>query len=202
MWSSVSRCAAAITNFSMASLLTIAGIILILAAIQDMFFTMFHPAHTGDICDRIARLIWRGFRKLRPSALNMAGPLAFVTVVLYWSVSICIGFALIYLPHLPEAFTFSSGLSPRHYGTFIGALDVSLGSLITLSTGVYSTSLWIQLLMGVESVLGFGLLTASISWILSIYPVLEHRKSLAHEATLLHFSEIKGISRFGTSERF
>jgi hypothetical protein len=47
--------------------------------------------------------------------------------------------------------------------------------------------------MGIESILGFGLLTASVSWILSIYPVLEHRKSLAHEASLLHYSEITGI---------
>jgi hypothetical protein len=47
--------------------------------------------------------------------------------------------------------------------------------------------------MGIESIFGFGLLTASVSWLLSIYPVFEHRKSLAHQATLLHFSEAKGI---------
>jgi hypothetical protein len=28
---------------------------------------------------------------------------------------------------------------------------------------------------------------------LSIYPIFEHRKSLSHEATLLHFSEVNGI---------
>jgi hypothetical protein len=61
--------------------------------------------------------------------------------------------------------------------------------LITLSTGIYSKNLLIQLLMGIESTIGFALLTAAVSWILSIYPVLERRKSLAHEATLLHFAE-------------
>ena len=47
--------------------------------------------------------------------------------------------------------------------------------------------------MAIEAVLGFGLLTASISWILSIYPVVEHRRSVAQQATLLHFSEVNGI---------
>jgi hypothetical protein len=179
----------------MAAIFTIIGIALIVAAIQDIFFTLFHPAHAGDICDWIAGAIWRAFRQWWPSALSLAGPLAFVSIVLYWCVSICFGFALIYLPHLPAAFTFASGLNPQQYGNFLGALDVSIGGLITLSTGAYSTSNWLQLLMGVESVLGFCLLTASISWILSIYPVLEHRKSLAHEATLLHFSEVSGVTR-------
>ena len=49
--------------------------------------------------------------------------------------------------------------------------------------------------MGREAVLGFVILTASISWILSVYPVLEHRRSLAHEVTLLHFAEQRGLKR-------
>ncbi|HEV2401481.1 MAG TPA: hypothetical protein VGS27_31385 [Candidatus Sulfotelmatobacter sp.] len=49
--------------------------------------------------------------------------------------------------------------------------------------------------MGFESIIGFGLLTASVSWILSIYPILEHRKSLARAATLLHSSEVRGCRR-------
>jgi hypothetical protein len=38
-------------------------------------------------------------------------------------------------------------------------------------------------------VIGFGLLTACVSWLLSIYPVLEQRRSLAHRSTLLHAAE-------------
>ncbi|HKW16196.1 MAG TPA: hypothetical protein VJO35_01685 [Terriglobales bacterium] len=33
------------------------------------------------------------------------------------------------------------------------------------------------------------------SRILSIYPVLEHKRSLSHQATLLHFAEVNGIRR-------
>jgi hypothetical protein len=181
--------------YRMTVFLTIIGVLLIVAGVQDLFHTLFHPAKSGNVCDWIARQIWRVFRRALPGVLSFAGPVAFVIIVLYWAASITIGFALIYLPRLPQDFTFASGLNPAAYGSFFGALSVSLGSLITLSTGAYASRLPIQLLMGMESVFGFGLLTASVSWILSIYPVFEHRKSLAHEASLLHFAELKGIKR-------
>jgi hypothetical protein len=36
-----------------------------------------------------------------------------------------------------------------------------------------------------EALVGFGLLTASVSWLLSIYPVISRRRSLAYEIHLL-----------------
>lgn len=175
--------------------LTIIGAALVLLAIRDVFHTLFNPSKQGDLSEWIARSLWRGFRRALPSALNYAGPVAFISVVFYWTASVIVGFALIYLPHITNNFSLSPGLQRAQYASFPGALDLSLGSLITLSTGMYSMRPGIALLMGIESIIGFGLLTASVSWILSIYPVLEHRKSLAHEASLLHFSEVKGIRR-------
>jgi hypothetical protein len=175
--------------------LTILGVVLILLAIRDVFHTLFNPSKHGDLSEWIARSIWRGIKHTLPRHLNFAGPLAFVSVVLYWTVSVIFGFALIYFPRMSEAFTVGVGLNHSRYTSFVGALDASIGSLITLSTGVYSTKPWMGLIMGTESIIGFGLLTASVSWILSIYPVLEHRKSLAHEASLMHFAEMKGIRR-------
>jgi hypothetical protein len=40
-----------------------------------------------------------------------------------------------------------------------------------------------------EALLGFGLLTASISWLATIYPVLLRRRSLAYEIYLLRESQ-------------
>lgn len=65
----------------------------------------------------------------------------------------------------------------------------SLGALITLSEGSYATLHWLQFVRGAEAVIGFGLLTASVSWLLSIYPVLESRRAIAQRATLLHNAE-------------
>jgi hypothetical protein len=175
--------------------LTTAGCLLIVIAAQDVFHTLFHPAQHGYLSDWIVRQIWLGFRKSVPRWLTLAGPLSFVIIVTNWALLMIVGFSLIYRPQLPRAFAFASGLDGAQYRSFLGALIVSIGSLITLSTGVYSTHLWIQAVMGIESICGFALLTASVSWILSIYPVLEHRKSLAHEASLLHFCEVKGFRR-------
>jgi len=171
----------------------IIGALLLLFALQDVFHTLFHPAKQGDISDWIARLIWRILRRLSPQVLSFAGPLAFVAAVLYWVLSVIIGCALIYLPALPGSFAFAPGINPAAYKSVLGAINLSLAGLITLSTGVYANKLWIGLLMSFESIVGFGLLAASVSWILSIYPIVEHRKSLAHLATLLHFAETKGI---------
>jgi hypothetical protein len=99
------------------------------------------------------------------------------------------GFALIYLPHLSTGFAFSSqpGGSPHHG---IGeAVSLSIGALITVSEGAYAKWHWLELLRGGEAVIGFALLTASVSWLLSIYPVLESRRAVAQRATLLHHAE-------------
>ena len=179
----------------MSIVFTILGFLLILVALQDVFHTLFHPAKAGDISDAIARHIWRLFRGVAPGALTLAGPLAFVTIVFFWAASIVVGFALILFPLVPGGFTFAEGLNPAQYRSFLGALDISLSSLMSLSIGAYSKNPLIQFRMGIECMLGFGLLTAAVSWLLSIYPVFEHRKSLAHEVSLLHFSEAAGVRR-------
>jgi hypothetical protein len=58
-----------------------------------------------------------------------------------------------------------------------------------MSEGFYAKTPWLQLTRGLEAVMGFAILTASVSWLLSIYPVLESRRSLAQRATLLHHAE-------------
>jgi hypothetical protein len=173
----------------------IGGAVLILTAVFDVFHTLFHPAKQGAISDWIARHIWFAIRKLSTKYLQLAGPLAFITIVFYWVASTIIGFALIYLPSLPHSFAYVAGLRPDALASFVGALEVSISSLITLSSGVYSRENWLGLVMGLESIVGFGLLTASVSWILSIYPILEHRKSLAREASLVYFSELHELRR-------
>jgi hypothetical protein len=180
---------------SMSIFLTALGVLLILLALEDVFQTLFQPAKRGDVSDAIARRIWRLFQAVMPRALSFAGPVAFVMVVFFWAASVVLGFALILFPLLPDAFTFVQGVNPATYRSFLGALDISLSSLMTVPIGAYSKPLLIQWMMGIESMLGFGLLTAAVSWLLSIYPVFEHRKSLAHEATLLHFAETEGVRR-------
>jgi hypothetical protein len=68
-------------------------------------------------------------------------------------------------------------------------VDREFNVLSTISTGQGMVAPWIRMIAGLEAMIGFGIVTASISWLLSIYPIVEARRSLAHQATLLHASE-------------
>ncbi len=120
--------------------------------------------------------------------ITLGGPIIFLAIVSTWALLIIFGFALIYWANL-QIFVPVPGVDPSLPKTFFDAFNLSLGALITISGDYDSNSKLIRLLMGAEAVIGFGLLTAAVSWLLSIYPVLEQRRSLAHRATLMHAAE-------------
>ncbi len=178
-------------NF-MAIAITLFGGSLIAAALVDIYQTLFHPAGRGAVSDWTAKLTWRAFRlvsKKRPPVLTYAGPTAILLIIVSWAAFTWFGFALIYLPQLGTGFDFSQTHGGSPHRGIIEALSLSVGALITLSEGSIAKLHWLQIVRGAEAVIGFGLLTASVSWLLSIYPVLESRRALAQQATLLHHAE-------------
>jgi hypothetical protein len=165
------------------------GLLLIAAALHDMFHTLFHPSGRGALAEFISYRLWRFWRRIYPAkhgALSLAGPLAFLATLACWGLMIVAGFALIYHPFLAREFVLPQGLNIDEHTTFFDAWNVSLGSLITISGDFNTNSRWLRLCMGLEAVMGFVLLTTSLSWVLSIYPVLEYRRSAAHRLSLLH----------------
>jgi hypothetical protein len=177
----------------------VAGIAMIGVASHDIFHTLFHPAGRGAMSDQLSRWVWRLVRaaaKKKEDLVTLGGPFIFLSIVATWALLIVVGFALIYHTHM-QTYAVAPGMNPATHMGFLDALNVSLGSLITLAGDFNSRSKLFRLLMGLEAVLGFGLLTASVSWLLSIYPVLEQRHSLAHQATLMHEAErVTGTSIF------
>ena len=168
------------------------GVLLIAAALLDVFQTLFHPAGRGTVSDWTAKIIWRVFRLAaakHSKILTYAGPTAILAIIVSWASLTWFGFALMYLPQLRTGFDFSQTPGGSAHAGIVEAMSLSLGGLITLSEGSYAKLHWLQLARGVEAVIGFGLLTASVSWLLSIYPVLESRRALAQQATLLHNAE-------------
>lgn len=92
-----------------------AGIALIGLAVRDIWHTLFHPAARGTLNRLVARAVWSLGRRLtcnRPTALTLAGPSALTSVVAVWGLLLVVGWALIYWPHLPEAFLNGTGLAP------------------------------------------------------------------------------------------
>ena len=119
------------------------------------------------------RWVWLAFRRtgVGRRAVPLAGPLALIAVVAVWAAMMTLGWALVYLPHLDDG--------------AVGALHFSLASLTTLGADLSPDAGWLRVAAPFEALLGFGLLSASISWLLLIYPVLTRRRTLAYEVSLL-----------------
>ena len=140
---------------------------------------------------QITRAVWQVFRRAgtRHVRLSLAGPVAFVTVIATWAGLLVLGWALVFWPHMPGSFRFDPGVEAAG-SDFVHALNVSLVTLTTLGFGdITPTSEALRLILPLEALLGFGLLSASISWLVSIYPALSRRRSLAYEISLLRVAE-------------
>jgi hypothetical protein len=165
---------------------TLLGVALIALAGRDVFDALFHPEGRGSLGRAVMRVVWRLFahRAARSRRwLPLAGPIALLAVITGWALLLTVGWSFIYLPHLDDAFHWQSG--PPRTG-FTSAVHLSLVTLTTLgSADATPTAEWLRVVSPLEALLGFGLLSASISWLLLIYPVLARRRSLAYEVWLL-----------------
>lgn len=178
----------------MALLFTLIGLVLIAVALRDIFQTLFYPGGgSGELNSAVVHGVWRSLHLpalLRPSLLQLGGPLGFFAVIAVWVMLFVVGWALIYLPHLPEQFSFNPGTPPIAKSGFFSSLYFSMTSFTTLGYGdITPVNGWLRVLAPVESLVGFGFLTASVTWLLSVYPALFRRRSLADEIALVYETE-------------
>jgi hypothetical protein len=166
---------------------TAAGALMVLVALRDVFDTIFHPQGRGIVSESLIRAIWRALRRLvrgNHALLSLAGPLSFIAVLVAWGTLVVIGFALILWPHFPDGFAFAEGIEA--HGGFGDALYMSMVNLTSLGYGdIVPTGDLLRFVGPLETLIGLGLLTASISWILLLYRVLSDYRSLSHEISLL-----------------
>jgi hypothetical protein len=178
-----------------AILVTAAGILLILAALRDVFDTLFHPGGAAATSRAIMRVVWRAYHPLarrRPGAISLAGPTALIVIVALWASALVIGWALILWPHVPGDFSFQPGTEHGGLHGFVDALYYSMVTLATVGYGdITPDAAWLRIIGPLEALVGFGLLTASIAWLGAIYPVLTRRRALAYEIYLLHEAQVE-----------
>ncbi|MEV5875357.1 potassium channel family protein [Streptomyces sp. NPDC052101] len=161
---------------------TLLGVALVMAILRDVFHTIWHPTRHGGLSRLVMTGMWRLSSRLstRWRASGLAGPLGMVCVVAVWALTVAVGWALVYWPHMPGSFAYSSNLVPAEHAGPVDALYVSLVTLSTLGLGdITPVAGWLRVAGPLEALVGFALLSATVSWILGIYPALARRRTLA-----------------------
>ncbi len=172
----------------------IIGAVLVIWTLQEIFRDLFQPSGAGMLSPFIGRTVFSVARRLR-SLLSTAGPIAVLLVIASWTALLTVGFAMIYWPAFPSQFNNSGHEDSSPLGRFVTTIYFSLASLTTLGTGTLTpTAPIMRLLSALEALIGFGLVTASVSWIVLIYPALGRMRALARRtSTLMKACERTGI---------
>jgi hypothetical protein len=168
---------------------TVMGAGLILLMLADVFYTLLYPHGSGPVGRTIMRGFWLLSRRSKGRASTIAAPLAMAAVIGAWAGLAAIGWALLYLPHLPQGFVYEAGVPQR--GDFAEAVYLSMVTLSTVGYGeIVAADPLLRLVAAFQAVTGFGLLTATVTWILQTYPALSRRRAVAHHLNL--FKEAAG----------
>jgi hypothetical protein len=172
--------------------ITTLGIAVVLAVLRDIIHTLWHPSGRSGLSRQVMAAVWRAGRprRGRRRVSVLAGPLSMVFVVLAWLLLVVVGWTLIYWPQLPQGFFISGPLHHTSRGGLLDALYLSMATVATLGFGdIVPTAEWLRLVVPLQALLGFALLTATVTWVLEIYPALTRRRALAIRLSLLARAE-------------
>ena len=161
-------------------LLVPVGVLLVLVGLLDVFFTVLHYDGFGFVSSRLYHSLFNAVRfvtrplprKYRALGLSMAAPLMVPVTITVWIFLVSLGYALIYYAGMDgRTFSFSnSGLEP----SFMEALYFSGVSIATLGLGdVTPVGGLYQAIAVSEALIGFGILTLSITYVIGVYEVLQ-----------------------------
>jgi hypothetical protein len=165
----------------------------------DVTVTLLHPTARGPLSYVSNRLTWVGIRTLslrvfRGRGLSYAGPLAVASNVLAWVFVLWIAFALLYLPFI-GTFAFDPNTPFEGHG-LVEALYASGAILTTVGFGdVVATGDLLRLATVLEAASGFGALSASIAYVLSVYPLTTELRSTGLQLADYGVLELSGAVR-------
>lgn len=154
---------------------TVAGAALIALTGADVLLTVLHPTRTGPLSRLAMAAVWRSARtlasRLRTEApIGYGGTVAMLAQLLTWVLGLWVGFALIYAGHLDRL-----GFSPQlDFGDrdLLDALYLSAAALTTVGFGdLVAATDALRLVTVVEAASGLAVITAAISYLLSVYPL-------------------------------
>ncbi len=170
------------------------GVAVLAFAFHEVFQDLFHPTQSGALSEWIGRTSFRLLRRW-PSILSLAGPLTLVIVIMLWASLQAVGFALIYCTNFPGGFQLGSSEHASGFGGFWTMLYFSVQVMTTMGTGdLRPKPGWLRILVSIQALVGFALITASVSSIVLIYPPLSRMRTLARfTETLLEAAKRTGV---------
>ena len=154
-----------------------------------MFNDLFHPTKTGALSEWIAGRLFRLYRRW-PRLLPTSGPLSIAVVIATWAMLLATGFALIYFASFPAGYDIQSATSPQSSDRWWWSFDYSLEMMTTLGLGdIRPNPTWLKILSVAHTLIGFSFVTASITWIVLLFPALRRMRKLARKAMTLSDAE-------------
>lgn len=165
--------------------LVIAGLVLVVIGLLDVFLTVLNYDGFSFLTSRVYRMSWGATRAVarrlpgRPAQmlLSLAAPAMLPGTVAIWVGLEIVGFALIYQPAMEAGwFSIKADIEP----TFGQALYLSGVTLATLGYGdIVPGPNFAQALSVFEALIGFAILTLTVSYVLATFRVLEQVRALA-----------------------
>ena len=183
----------------MTVVIVVVGVALVALVAWDIMLTLLHPTARGPISYPANRATWRvargiSLRLLGGGGLSYAGPFAVVMNVLGWVFGMWLGYALVYLPFV-ESFAYEPSVRFGAKG-LLEALYLSGAAITTAGFGdVVATGGVLRLVTVLEAASGFGVLSAAISFVLSVYPLISQLRS-----TSLHLADAGALPLEGAVE--
>lgn len=161
-------------------LVTLGGSIVVLT-LREVYRDLFHPTASGSLSDFVARSTFKPLRHL-PGFLSDAGPISIILVILIWSMAVALGFALIYWAMPPDYYRVQSGSRSGFWDMLYFSFEV----LTTLGLGDYAAlPAWLRLLVTFQALVGFAVLTASITSIVLVHQTLARMRTLARKLSIV-----------------
>lgn len=176
----------------METFLIFLGALLIVLPAFDLFREIFQPAGRGTMSVGISRMWWSLLREPARRSSKVAsfvGPVIMITIIFSWLATSILGWTLVLLPSVDSNIHF---VGTRSAHSFIDALYLSLVTISTLGFGdLVPTATWARILVPFEALFGLGVAGGTISWLLTVHPVLNHRSSLATKIAVLDHAETR-----------
>jgi hypothetical protein len=163
------------------------GGLLILLVLLDVFLTVLYArVGAGVFSHQLACWTWKLFRAVakpfprgRDQILSFCGPIIIVLLVFVWVFGVMCGIALIVQPGLGTSVAASAPGTPQPHG-FVTALYIAGDAMTTVGSTEYRPQTgFYRMLFTFGSVVGFGMITLTLTYLLEIYNALQARNTFA-----------------------